>query len=227
MSRFLSSIKAWWRFIAAVALPMMLVAFLMTRAGSLPVVNETINALQDVAGEWWAVPLFFVVYAAFAVLLLPVGLLSIVAAVAWGWKAGGAIELVACTAAAVIPFTLAQGRAAAWVKRRLARSGGQVPSFSGSDGTFILLLLRIVPLIPYVALNYLAGLARVRRRDFILTTALGSIPSVFVFAYFVDTMTAGAMGIATHARILGACVAVAILAIIGRVLARRVAARLR
>lgn len=220
-------IKRWWRFAAIVALPIVVVALLLARLGGTDAAAALIVELKRVAGQWWAIPAFVALYVLFSVFLLPVGILAVAAAVAWGWKLGGAIELVTCTIAAMVPYALAHGRASAWIERRLAKLGAATPSFEGENGTFALLLLRIVPLLPFVAMNYVAGLARVRTRDYVWTTFAGSAPSVFVFAYFVDTMAAGAIGAATQMRLVAACVAVALMAIIARWLGRRFAGLLR
>lgn len=223
----LNHIKRWWRFAAIVALPIAAVAFLLSRLGGTDTAAALILELKRVAGQWWAIPAFVAAYVLFCVFLLPVGILSAAAAVAWGWKLGGAIELVTCTFAALVPYALAHGRASAWIERRLAKLGSTTPSFEGEQGTFVLLLLRIVPLLPFVAMNYVAGLARVRTRDYVWTTFVGSAPSVFVFAYFVDTLAAGAMGVATQVQLFAACAAAALMAIIARWLGRRFASRLR
>ena len=220
-------IKRWWRFVAIVAIPIGIVALFLGRLGGTHAARELIAELQSIATEWWAIPLFVVAYILFSVFLLPIGVLAAAAAVAWGWKLGGAIELVTCTIAALVPYALAHGRAREWIERRLAKLGSTTPSFEGENGTFALLLLRIVPLLPYVAMNYVAGLARVKTRDYVWTTFVGSAPSVFVFAYFVDTMAAGAMGAATQLRLLGACLAFAAMAIIARWLGKRFGAVLR
>jgi uncharacterized membrane protein YdjX (TVP38/TMEM64 family) len=217
----LEPIKRWWKFVAIVALPIGLAALFLANLGGTEAARTLIARLQAFASEWWAIPLFVVAYIVCSVFLLPIGVLSVAAAVAWGWKLGGTIELVTCTLAALVPYALAHGRAAAWIERRIAKLGGTTPSFEGENGTFVLLLLRIVPLMPFVAMNYVAGLARVRTRDYVWTTFLGSLPSVYVFAYFVDTMAAGATGAATQLRLLAACLAVAAMAIIARWLGRR------
>jgi len=216
----LNHIKRWWRFVAIVALPIALVAFFLGRLGGTDSARELITVLKSYAHEWWAIPLFVVIYIVFAVFLLPIGVLAAGCAVAWGWKLGGTIELFTCTIAALVPYALAHGRASAWIERRLAKLGSTTPSFEGENGTFALLLLRIVPLLPYVAMNYVAGLARVRTRDYVWTTFVGSMPATFVFAYFVDTMAAGAMGVATQLRLFGACLAFAALAVLARWLRR-------
>lgn len=196
----------------AIAVPIMVVAVLATRLEQLPAVRGFIASVQSVDGEWWAVPLFLAVYALFAMFMLPVGLLSAIAALVWGWKVGGAIDLVACTLSALPPFFLARGGLARWMERRIRRE--DVPAL---DSPFNLLLLRIVPLVPYVALNYIAGSAtRIRTRDFVLMTFAGSVPSVFLFAWFVDTMAAGAVGAATEVKIFAVCALIAVVAILLR-----------
>jgi uncharacterized membrane protein YdjX (TVP38/TMEM64 family) len=167
------------------------------------------------------VPLFFVAYGLCALFLLPVGLLSALAALVWGWRIGGAIDLVACTLSALPPFLLARGGLSQWMERRIRRQ--DVPAL---DSPFILLLLRIVPLVPYVALNYIAGSAtRIRVRDFVAMTFAGSIPSAFLFAWFVDTMAAGAVGAAEQAKIFAVCGIIAAVAILLRLAADRLARR--
>ncbi|MDP9192010.1 MAG: VTT domain-containing protein [Acidobacteriota bacterium] len=204
-----------------IAVPIMVVAVLASRVEHLPQVRSFIASMQSAGGEWWAVPLFFVAYGLFALFLLPVGLLSALAALVWGWRIGGFIELVACTLSALPPFLLARGGLAQWVERRIRRE--DVPAL---DSPFILLLLRIVPLVPYVALNYIAGSAtRIRVRDFVVMTFAGSIPSVFLFAWFVDTMAAGAVGAAEQAKIFAVCGIIAAVAILLRLAADRLARR--
>jgi len=204
--------------LAVVYLPIVAVALLATQLASLPQVRGVIGMLQSARDSWWAIPLFVVLYAVFTLLLLPVGPLSAAAAVMWGWKVGGAIELVTCTLAALPPFLLARRRRWEWIERRLPRDPATV-----RDSPFTLFLLRLVPVLPYAALNYIAGTARIRARDYLVTTFAGSIPSVFVFAYFVDTMAASALGLATQAKLFAVCAGVALVAIIVRLAADRVA----
>ncbi|HEV7768131.1 MAG TPA: VTT domain-containing protein [Thermoanaerobaculia bacterium] len=205
----------------AIAVPILIVAVLASRIEQLPEVRNFIASMKSVDSEWWAVPLFLLIYALFATFLLPVGLLSAIAALVWGWKVGGLIDLTACTLAALPPFFLARGGLARWIEKRIKRE--DVPAL---DSPFVLFVLRIMPIVPYVALNYLAGSAtRIRTRDFVLMTFAGSIPSVFLFAWFVDTMAAGAVGAATEAKIFAVCAVIAVVAILLRLAAGRVVRR--
>jgi uncharacterized membrane protein YdjX (TVP38/TMEM64 family) len=192
------------------------VALVATRLGDIPAARAAIETMRAGANEWWAVPLFVALYALFTVLFLPVGLLSAAAALTWGWKVGATIELLTCTAVSIIPFFAARRGLAPWIQRRIAKE--HVPAL---ESPFTLFLLRVVPVVPYVALNYIAGATRVRLRDYVVTTFLGILPSTYLFAYFVDTMAGAAVGMATHAKIAAVCVAVAAMAILTRLVMKR------
>ena len=200
-------------FILLVALPIVVVTLLLQRV---PFAAEWIAAIREYGREWWAIPLFAVLYALFALLLLPLAPLSVAAALTWGWKIGGAIELVACVIGSIAPYHLARGGLSARLERFLERRGVATPSFAAERELYPLLLLRLVPIIPYAALNYLTGLMRFRFRDHLIATFLGSIPSTFLFVWFIDTLGGGAIGTATQLQIVAACVAIALFVVIGR-----------
>lgn len=206
--------------IAAIGIPIGIVALLLANMQHFPLMQELVGRVRAMGEEWWAIPLFLIVYCVFAILLLPVGILSATAALTWGWQLGGTLDLIGCTLASLPPYLIARRRLPHRVESYLEKHG---LTFETTPDFFPLLLLRIVPIFPYVALNYVCGLARFRIRDYLVATFFGSIPSVFLFAFFIDTLGDSAMGGATQLRIVGACVAVAVLAIIGRWGARYVA----
>lgn len=192
------------------------VALVATRLGDVPAARAAVATMRSGADEWWAVPLFVALYALFTVFFLPLGLLSAAAALTWGWKIGGTIELLTCTVASTIPFFVARRGLAPWIERRIAKE--HVPAL---ESPFTLFLLRVVPLVPFVALNYIAGATRVRTRDYVVTTFFGILPSTYLFAYFVDTMAGAAVGVVTHAKIAAVCALVAVAAILTRLAMKR------
>lgn len=199
--------------LVVIALPIAVVALLLANMQNVPLMQEAVGHMRDVGREWWAIPLFFLSYCVLALLLLPVGMLSAAAALAWGWQLGGLIDLVAATVASIPPYLIARHRLPQRVEIYLEKHGLKLET---TPEFFPLLILRIVPIVPYVALNYIAGLARFRFRDYLVATFLGSIPAAFLFAFFIDTLGDSAMGAATQLRIVGACAAIAALLIIGR-----------
>ncbi len=133
---------------------------------------------------------FVILYAAITLTPAPKNVLSVAAGLAFGfWWA-----LVAVYAGALM------GAAAAFL---LGRSWGReaVERFTGARvarldevlrrrGLVAVIGVRLIPIIPFTAINYGAGLTAVRRRDYALGTALGIIPGTVAYvalgAYGLD-----------------------------------------
>jgi uncharacterized membrane protein YdjX (TVP38/TMEM64 family) len=126
------------------------------------------------------------------VLFIPTQALSVASVLLWGWWRGGIIELFAATTGAVLPYLIARGALREPIAARLAKHRAATAVLE-REGFTLLLILRVIPVIPYTLLNYVAGLSALRLPSYLLATFLGMIPSVFIFAYFVDAMIAGAM----------------------------------
>lgn len=217
--------KLWLTAVTVSAIALLSTLIFLVAAGRFFDPQQISSWITSVRDQWWTPLAFAAVYIAAAMLFLPVTFLSVVAALMWGWKIGGAIELLAATLAAVIPFAVARELAPAWLERRLAARfpGGRLRD----EGMTLLLLLRLIPVVPYVALNYLAGFGTFRFRDFLITTFLGMIPSVFIFAYFVDAIAAGLITQGqVFLRILVAGGLLAILTVLGRLLSPALRARM-
>jgi uncharacterized membrane protein YdjX (TVP38/TMEM64 family) len=177
--------------------------------------------LRTVAGRWWTMPVFFALYALLAVLFVPPQVLSIAAVVLWGWQKGGAIELAAATLGAMLPYALARGAMRERVERALARHplGARLLR---EEAASLLLILRLFPIVPYNALNYIAGLSPVRPLRYAAISLFGMVPSTFIFAYFVDVLMQGAAAPREVAgRIFLAGALLALLVVAARFVARR------
>ena len=51
------------------------------------------------------------------------------------------------------------------------------------DAVWVMFLLRLSPLVPYVLLNYALALSGVRYRDFLLAT-VGMLPAILMYVYY-------------------------------------------
>lgn len=127
---------------------------------------------------------YVLAFAVLATLTLPVGTLFCLAAgylfgIPLGFLAamtgallGGALTfvLVRCFGGASVRRQLAAGRAAPWLGA-LER-----------DATWYLVLLRIVPVAPYFAVNAAAAVTGIGLGHFLLATAAGLVPTTIVYA---------------------------------------------
>ena len=141
---------------------------------------------------WWAIPAYFAVYALLTVLFIPTQALSVAAVIVWGWWRGGIIELLAATVAAILPYLITRGAFRDAVAAKVEKHR-RIANVLEREGFTLLVVLRIIPILPYTILNYVAGLSSLRIIPYLGATFIGMIPSVFIFAYFVDALARGVM----------------------------------
>ena len=165
--------------------------------GTLPV-GETLQTLVrriDALGPW-AGAVFVLVYAAASVLLLPVWILTVAAGAVFGVARGSVLVLIGATVGAMAAFALARTGLRESVRRR-ART---YMSFETLDhaiaarGGWVVFLVRLTPVFPFVYVNYLFGLTAIPATTYCATTILGMIPATIVYVAMGASAGAAATG---------------------------------
>lgn len=136
----------------------------------------------DIAAAGPAAPVLFVLLYAVATLApLPKNVLSTVAGVLFGMVPGVALVLLAALLGAAGAFWLGRllGRGA--VERFTGARVARVDELLRRRGLLAVIGVRLVPVVPFTAVNYAAGLTAVRIRDYALGTALGIVPGTIAF----------------------------------------------
>ncbi|MBY0440172.1 MAG: VTT domain-containing protein [Burkholderiales bacterium] len=138
-----------------------------------------------------AVLVAFTVYVVATALSLPGAvLLSLTVGLLFGRWIGAAIIVVAATVGATCAFLAARYLFAGFARRKLGLDApAATPGLAArinqgfSDNAFnYLLFLRLVPLFPFMLVNLAPAFTNVGVRTFIIATAIGILPGVFVFA---------------------------------------------
>lgn len=106
------------------------------------------------------------------------------AGVLLGFVPGLAAVLPGVMVGAWIAFVLGRTALRGWVHRRLS---GRLKELDqglarGGGGKFVL-VVRLMPLIPNSVLNYALGATSVRVGDYLVATAIASIPQALLFTY--------------------------------------------
>jgi phospholipase D1/2 len=115
-----------------------------------------------------------------SLVLAPVTVLIIATGAAFGSWLGFFYALCGAAASAAFGYAVG-GLAGRDVVRRLAGSRvGRVQRQISRHGFISMLFARIVPLAPFVIVNLVAGAIQIRFRDFLLGTAIGMAPGIFV-----------------------------------------------
>jgi len=65
---------------------------------------------------------------------------------------------------------------------------GRLDSLLERQGFLAVLYLRLIPVVPFNALNYAAGVTGVRLRDYVAATAIGIIPGTYAYAALGSTI---------------------------------------
>ena len=124
---------------------------------------------------------FIAVSSALTVALFPGPLLAGASGLLFGTALGTPVSIVSATLGATLAFTLARyaGRDAV---EQLARGRlERARTWVGDRGFLSVLYARLAPGVPYSLVNYAAGLAPIRARDFIAATAIGCAPRAFAY----------------------------------------------
>lgn len=148
---------------------------------------QIIAAAEQVRGLWYAPIILIVSYAVACVFAIPASLFILAAGVIWGWLLGGTYAMIGGVLGATLSFLVGRFVGEGMLDR-FGAVGRRVAKQVDHAGFKSLLVLRLIPLFPFAVLNYGAGVARVQIADFVLATALGLLPSNFVFAYSADAI---------------------------------------
>lgn len=159
------------RFGVLVALLAGTAALLLTQDASPTAVREAVEAAP-------AAPVVFVVlYAALTVLLVPGAVGSTAAGALFGAFWGTALTVLGATAA----FLIARSLGRAQIERMAGPKIAGVDRWLTDRGVGAVLFLRLVPLFPFNAVNYGAGLTAVPLRTYVAGTAIGILPGTVAF----------------------------------------------
>lgn len=154
--------------------------FVAAELGGLPDVTSLRESVRSAGAAGGVV--FVGGYALIALVPAPKAVLTALAGALYGWWLGAALALLGALIGAVIAFELGRllGREAVdrLIRGRLAR----VDSLLRDHGFGAVVAVRLVPVLPFTAINYASGLSAVRRRDYTLGSAVGMVPGSLAYA---------------------------------------------
>lgn len=151
---------------------------------------QRLSALLAEAGDW-AVPLYFLLWLLLPAFFFPVALLALAGGLLFGLFWGSVYTFVGALLNCGFMFLLSRGlgRAAVerLVRRRLSpRWQQRLAQAGGRRGFLLLIVLRLIPAVPYNLINYGFGLSSISFGSYILASALGIVPGTLVFINIGD-----------------------------------------
>ena len=142
--------------------------------------RERLTTLIADTGPWG--PLVFAGLKILTVVLaLPSAPVTMAGGFLFGPVVGTVVNILAATAGACLTFFIGRFLGRETVQRLLPARLQTLDGHLAERGAWVILSLRLVPLVPFNGLNYGAGLTRVSFRDYLIGTAIGITPGATLF----------------------------------------------
>ncbi len=183
------------------------------------------QAVEWLRGNPLAPAVFVGTYAAFTALALPGAVLTLAGGAVFGFGWGVAYNTIAANLGANAAFLIARNLGRDGV-RRLAgddsKTLARLDSVVARHGFRGLLTLRLIPLVPFNALNFGSGLTNLKWSAYAAATAIGIVPGTVVYTFFADALLQGSQEASRGAlvRLLAAGVLLAALSFLPALLKR-------
>ncbi len=133
-------------------------------------------------GAWGPIG-FMLLYAFGPSLLVPGAVMTLAAGLAFGTVWGSVYSVIGADVGALIAFGAGRFLGKGFVNSMLSGRFGEVLDKIARNGFQIVLYLRVFPIIPYNALNLLAGASPISFKDYFWASMIGMVPGTILFAF--------------------------------------------
>jgi uncharacterized membrane protein YdjX (TVP38/TMEM64 family) len=193
----------------------------LTPLGAYLTLDGLVDGLGVLRSSVWAPVAFVVIYATATAVALPGSILTIAGGAVFGFWGGALLNTIGANIGANLAFVLARSlgreglaslsdRLIGWFARVFGRDRAErliearvakMSEATAQYGFFGLLVLRLVPLVPFNALNFGSGFTKLRWRDYALATVIGILPGTLVYTFFADALVLNSTEASQDARV--------------------------
>jgi uncharacterized membrane protein YdjX (TVP38/TMEM64 family) len=159
-----------------------------------------VGVLETARGSVWAPLAYVAIYTIATALALPGSILTIAGGAVFGFWGGSLLTTIGANLGASAAFGLSRMLGREGVERFAGRRLKGIDSATEQHGFLGLLVLRLIPLVPFNALNFGSGLTAIKWRDYILATLIGIVPGTLVYTFFADALVQGSTQAGAAAR---------------------------
>ena len=152
---------------------------------------EVINWLR---GHPWAPVIFVALYATATALAVPGTILTLGGGAIFGFWWGTLFNFTAANIGANAAFMIARVLGRDGVRHLAGSDSGALEKLDNvvrRHGFQGLLTLRLIPLVPFNALNFGSGLMPLKWRSYAMATLIGILPGTAVYTFFADALLQG------------------------------------
>jgi uncharacterized membrane protein YdjX (TVP38/TMEM64 family) len=175
--------------------------------GGMAAFAQRARALRDAP---YAIPLFLVIYAIAGTLGVPGSLLTLTGGAVFGFELGTLLNWTGASIAAIGGYWLARLLGKDAIERIGGRKIYALEKLADAHAFSTVLRLRLIPVLPFNALNFACGLVGLDFGSYVAGTMIGDLPVTAAYTYFADALLSGVTG-ARRAALFHASVAGALL----------------
>ena len=135
--------------------------------------------------------IFIILYILATIFFIPGTPLTISGGLIFGKFVGTFYTIIGATIGATIAFSMSRYLGESFIEKLLKDKYKKLYQYDEkikTNGLAVVLFLRLIPLFPFNGLNFALGLTKLKRRDFIIGTAIGIIPGSFALAFLGDSL---------------------------------------
>ena len=153
------------------------------------------QALQQTGG--WAPVLYIGLFILLPAFFFPVAVLALAGGLLFGLWWGSVYTFIGAVLNCALMFLLARYVGRSQVQRLVEQKLSpqwqrRLQMADGKEGFLLLIILRLIPTVPYNLINYTFGLTGISFSSYLLASAIGIIPGTFAFINIGDkTLEAG------------------------------------
>ena len=139
----------------------------------------------------WAPVVYIALFALLPAMFFPVAVLALAGGLLFGLWAGSMYTflgaMINCTVMFWLARTVGYEKVKSLVESRLSEKWqNRLNAAAGREGFLLLIILRLIPAVPYNLINYAFGLTRMSYGAYLLGSAMGIIPGTLVFINIGD-----------------------------------------
>ncbi|WP_079477124.1 TVP38/TMEM64 family protein [Halobacillus salinus] len=139
----------------------------------------------------WGPLLFMGIYAIGPIIAFPTSVLSLGAAYAYGVWPGMLYIIIGATAAGITGYIMGRFFGDSVLKFQESPWAQKIYPRMKEQGFLYVFVLRLIPLVGFDILSYLAGMTRVKLKSFIPATIFGMIPGTFAYSLVGSSLATG------------------------------------
>ena len=137
----------------------------------------------------WKAPLIYILlYSIRPLFLFPASILTLAGGLSFGTILGTVYEIIGAVISAALAYCISNRLGREYIQTKFGTRFKKVSDELEKNGFKAILILRLIPITPFDAVGYIAGVSSIKFKDYILGTLIGIVPSALAYNFLGDSL---------------------------------------